>query len=48
MVMAEYLIHGKLQEFWQQIDHLHLSYLDTEDSPQKIDQRNKLEGISIL
>lgn len=44
MVMAEYFIHDKLQELWQRISNLHLTYLDTEDSPQKIEQRIKLEG----
>lgn len=44
MVMAEYFVHDRLQELWQQIHHLHLTYLDTEDSPQKIEQRNRLEG----
>lgn len=44
MVMADYFVHDKLQELWQQINHLHLTYLHMEDSPQKIEQRNKLEG----
>lgn len=44
MVMADYFVQDRLQELWQQINHSHLTYLDTEDSPQKIEQRNKLEG----
>lgn len=50
MVMAHYFphAHDRLQELWQQIHQLHLTYLDTEDSPQKIEQRNKLEGIYII
>ncbi|GLV40571.1 tamo [Carabus blaptoides fortunei] len=42
--MAEYFVQDRLQELWQQIHHLHLTYLDTEDSPQKIEQRNRLEA----
>lgn len=48
MVMAEYFMYDRLQELWNQINELHLTYLDTEDSPQKIEQRNKLEGIYYL
>lgn len=33
-----------LQEIWHKIDHLHLSYLEMEESPEKLEQRNRLEG----
>lgn len=32
------------QEIWHKINSLHLSYLEMEESPQKMEQRNKLEG----
>lgn len=33
-----------LRDLQQQIDQMHFSYLETDDSPQKIEQRHKLEG----
>lgn len=32
------------QEFHHGIDQCHLTYLDMEESPEKIELRNKLEG----
>ncbi|XP_031358968.1 protein tamozhennic isoform X2 [Photinus pyralis] len=37
--------HDRLRELWQQIGSLHLSYLEMEESPNKLKQRNVLEGI---
>lgn len=37
--------HDRLRELWQKIGTLHLSYLELEESPQKLKQRNVLEGI---
>ncbi len=34
-----------INNLWLQIDKLHLIYLQTEDSPLRIDQKRKLEGI---
>lgn len=33
-----------LRDLQQQIDQMHFSYLETDDCPQKIEQRQKLEG----
>ncbi|KAF2901421.1 hypothetical protein ILUMI_04768 [Ignelater luminosus] len=41
--MDGYYAQDRLQELWQQIGSLHLSYLEMEESPQKLEQRNKLE-----
>jgi len=32
-----------INELWLQIDKLHLSYLQTEESPDRIEQKKKLE-----
>lgn len=34
----------RLRELWQTIDHLHLSYLEMEESSEKLDHRKRLEG----
>lgn len=34
-----------LQEMWEKINKYHLSYLEMEESSEKINQRLKLEGI---
>lgn len=44
MVMDGYYVQDRLQALWQKIETLHLSYLQMEDSPQKLEQRAKLEG----
>ena len=33
-----------INNLWFQIDKLHLIYLQTEDSPSRIEQKKKLEG----
>lgn len=33
-----------INDLWLQIDTLHLSYLHTEESPQRIEQKKKLKG----
>lgn len=38
------LPENSYNELWQEIDRCHLSYLVLEESPEKIDQRNRLEG----
>lgn len=35
-----------INELWLQIDKLHLSYLQTEESPDRIEQKKKLEGMA--
>jgi hypothetical protein len=46
--MAEFLTCNRLAELWMMIEQLHLSYLQTDESLHKIEQRNKLEGNSIF
>lgn len=41
--MDNYYGRDRLHDLWQQIAALHLSYLEMEESPQKLQQRNKLE-----
>ncbi|KAJ8935433.1 hypothetical protein NQ314_012853 [Rhamnusium bicolor] len=45
MVIMEniYSPHDRFYELWREIENCHLSYLEMEESPEKIDQRNKLE-----
>jgi len=42
--MAEFLSCNRLAELWMMIEQLHFSYLQTDESLDKIDQRDKLEG----
>ncbi|XP_049963535.1 protein tamozhennic isoform X1 [Schistocerca serialis cubense] len=42
--MADFLLHDRVRELWMQIDQLHLSYLQTDESLYKLEQREKLEG----
>lgn len=42
--MDGYYVQDRLQILWSKIDKLHLSYLEMEESPQKMEQRSKLEG----
>ncbi|XP_067004608.2 protein tamozhennic [Anabrus simplex] len=42
--MTDYMHRDRLRELWMQIDQLHLSYLQADESPNKIDQRLKLES----
>lgn len=46
MVMMENycLPQDRIQELWTEISYYHLSYLELEESPEKIEKRNKLEG----
>jgi hypothetical protein len=48
--MAEFLSCNRMAELWMIIEQLHLSYLQTDESLGKIEQRGKLEGnfISII
>lgn len=43
MAMDAYYAQDRLQEIWKKINTLHMSYLEMEESPQKLEQRNKLE-----
>lgn len=45
--MAEFISCNRLTELWMMIEQLHLSYLHTDESLYKIEQRNKLEGSPI-
>lgn len=38
----------KLQEISMKLEQSHLAYLQTDDSPLKLDQRRKLEGINVI
>jgi len=42
--MAEYLIRDRLRDLWHQIDEHHLSYLQADESPRKIEEKKRLEG----
>lgn len=42
--MADYVVRERLPELWRQIEDAHFSYLEIDDSPEKMDQRKKLEG----
>ena len=42
--MAEFLSCNRLAELWMMIEQLHFSYLQTDESLDKIEQRGKLEG----
>jgi hypothetical protein len=44
VIMDAYYSPDRLQEIWQSIDQLHLSYLEMEESPEKLDHRMRLEG----
>lgn len=48
MVMDGFYVQDKLPALWHKIDQLHLSYLEMEESSQKLDQRTKLEGNTSL
>uniref|UniRef100_A0A1B6G7C1 RanBP2-type domain-containing protein n=1 Tax=Cuerna arida TaxID=1464854 RepID=A0A1B6G7C1_9HEMI len=41
---ADYMVRDRIQDLWQQIDRLHLTYLHTDESPRKIDEKKRLEG----
>jgi spermatogenesis-associated protein 2 len=43
VIMDAYYSPDRLQEIWQSIDQLHLSYLEMEESPEKLDHRMRLE-----
>lgn len=42
--MGSYSLCDGFQDLWDEIDKCHLSYLHLEESPEKIEHRNKLEG----
>nr|CAH7714594.1 unnamed protein product [Callosobruchus chinensis] len=46
VIMENYIPpQDRLNELWMELEQCHLSYLELEESPEKIEQRNKLEGI---
>lgn len=44
VIMDNFYQQDRLSELWNKIDQFHLAFLDIEDSPEKIEIRNKLEG----
>ncbi|XP_060533580.1 protein tamozhennic isoform X1 [Cylas formicarius] len=42
--MENYLCQENIQELWLKIDHLHINYLEMEESSNKIEQRSRLEA----
>lgn len=46
--MGNYNLCDEFQGLWHEIDQCHLTYLDMEESPEKFDQRSKLEGNTFL
>lgn len=44
VIMENYYAQEKCRDLWIKIDQLHLGYLELEESPEKIKQREKLEG----
>ncbi|XP_045461626.1 protein tamozhennic isoform X2 [Harmonia axyridis] len=45
VIMDNFYQQDKLSELWNKIDHYHLKFLDIEESPEKIEMRNKLEAL---
>ncbi|CAH1955391.1 unnamed protein product [Acanthoscelides obtectus] len=46
VIMENYIPpQDRLDELWLELERCHLSYLELEESPEKIEQRNKLEEI---
>ncbi|XP_054277296.1 uncharacterized protein LOC128996182 [Macrosteles quadrilineatus] len=43
---VDYMVRDRigLRDLWAQIDHLHLNYLQADESPRKIDERKRLEA----
>jgi hypothetical protein len=44
---VDYLVRDRIQDLSTLIDHLHLNYLQTDESPRKIDEKKRLEGMKI-
>lgn len=38
----------RLRDLWLEIDQYHLNYLEADESPRKVDELRKLEGIIVL
>lgn len=45
--MAEYMGCDRFRELWLEIDQYHLNYLEADESPRKLDEMRKLEGIAL-
>ncbi|KAJ8949244.1 hypothetical protein NQ318_022757 [Aromia moschata] len=43
VIMENLYSYDRVYDLWQEIENCHLSYLEMEESPEKIEQRNKLE-----
>lgn len=41
---TDYTLRNRTRDLWEQIEHLHLTYLETDESLRKIDERKRLEG----
>lgn len=42
--MGDAMLRDRLPALWRRIEDAHYSYLETDDSPEKLQQRKKLEG----
>lgn len=42
------LLRDRLEELWLHIDQLHLTYLEADESPRKLDEKKRLEGNLII
>lgn len=38
------LLRDRLEELWLHIDQLHLTYLQADESPRKLEEKKRLEG----
>ncbi|XP_044746002.1 protein tamozhennic [Coccinella septempunctata] len=45
VIMDNFYQQDRLSELWNKIDQFHLTFLDIEESPEKIEIRNKLEDL---
>lgn len=42
--MGDAVLRDRLPTLWRRIEDAHYSYLETDDSPEKLQQKKKLEG----
>lgn len=42
--MGDAALRERLPALWRRIEDAHYSYLETDDSPEKLQQKKKLEG----
>lgn len=48
VIMDVHYSNDRLREVWQAIDQLHMSYLEMEESPEKLEHRMRLEGVLLV